>query len=75
MTKQERVINYLSKGRTLSQDSAASMFEVGNLRATMSDIKPIVNRSGFTVTRKTGRHGETRYGLTRTTTRNKKVTS
>lgn len=71
MTKQEKVIKYLTRGRTLSQDSAESMFEVGNLRATMSDIKPIVSRSGFTVTRKTGRHGETRYGLTR----NKKATS
>ena len=40
MTKQDRVINYLRRGRTLSQDSAYSMFEVGNLRATISDIKP-----------------------------------
>ena len=31
MTKQDRVINYLTKGKTLSQDSAYSMFEVGNL--------------------------------------------
>ena len=41
MTKQDRVINYLTKGKTLSQDSAYSMFEVGNLRATISDIKPL----------------------------------
>ena len=32
MTKQDRVINYLSRGRTLSQDSAYSMFEVGGQR-------------------------------------------
>lgn len=76
MTKQERVINYLSKGKTLSQHSAASMFHVGNLRATISDIKPIVTRNGFTVTRKAGRNGETRYGLTRNSVcRNKKTAS
>ncbi len=63
LTKQDRVINYLSRGRTLSQDSAYSMFEVGNLRATISDIKPIVSKNGFNVVRSTGRGGETRYGL------------
>tara|TARA_Y100000385_G_C12728848_1_gene481810 strand:+ start:264 stop:491 length:228 start_codon:yes stop_codon:yes gene_type:complete len=63
LTKQDRVINYLSRGRTLSQDSAYSMFEVGNLRATISDIKPIVTKNGFNVVRSTGRGGETRYGL------------
>jgi hypothetical protein len=65
MTKQDRVINYLSRGRTLSQDSAYSMFEVGNLRATISDIKPTLKKSGFTVVRSTGRQGETRYGVTK----------
>ena len=63
LTKQDRVINYLSRGKTLSQDSAYSMFEVGNLRATISDIKPIVSKNGFNVVRSTGRGGETRYGL------------
>jgi hypothetical protein len=65
LTKQDKVINYLSRGRTLSQDSAYSMFEVGNLRATISDIKPIVHKNGFNVVRSTGRGGETRYGLVR----------
>tara|TARA_B100001939_G_C16800012_1_gene555155 strand:- start:376 stop:594 length:219 start_codon:yes stop_codon:yes gene_type:complete len=65
LTKQDKVINYLSKGKTLSQDSAYSMFEVGNLRATISDIKPIVTKQGYNVVRKTGRSGETRYGLVR----------
>lgn len=69
MTKQDRVINYLSRGRTLSQDSAYSMFEVGNLRATVSDIKPIASKRGFTVHRTVGRNGETRYGLTPKATR------
>lgn len=65
MTKQDRVMNYLRRGRTLSQDSAYSMFEVGNLRATISDIKPTLSKSGYTVERTTGRRGETRYGVTK----------
>jgi|TARA_B100001094_G_C17608780_1_gene520187 hypothetical protein len=64
VTKQDRVMNYLRKGRTLSQDSAYSMFEVGNLRATISDIKPLLKSQGYTVTKSTGRQGETRYGVT-----------
>jgi len=64
MTKQDRVMNYLKRGRTLSQDSAYSMFEVGNLRATISDIKPTLQSEGLAVVRSTGRHGETRYGAT-----------
>lgn len=69
MTKQDRVINYLTKGRTLSEGSAYSMFGVGNLRATISDVKPILHTKGFDVVRTTGRHGETRYGVTRRQTR------
>ena len=69
MTKQDRVINYLCKGKTLSQDSAASMFEVGNLRATISDIKPALQSQGFKITKTVGRHGETRYGVTGTKSR------
>lgn len=68
MTKQDRVINYLTKGKTLSQDSAYSMFDVGNLRATISDVKPILHTKGFNVVRTTGRKGETRYGVSRRTT-------
>ncbi len=63
LTKQDRVINYLRKGKTLSQDSAFSMFEVGNLRATISDIKPMLRSQGFNIVTSVGRNGETRYGL------------
>lgn len=63
LTKQQRVINYLTKGKTLSQDSAASMFDVGNLRATISDIKPLMSKQGFNIVRNIGRNGETRYGV------------
>jgi hypothetical protein len=66
MTKQDRVINYLSRGRTLSQDSAYSMFDVGNLRATISDIRPTLKSQGLNIVRSTGRYGETRYGVTAT---------
>lgn len=63
VTKQDRVINYLRKGKTLSQDSAYNMFSVGNLRATISDIRPALKSQGFNVVRSIGRNGETRYGV------------
>ena len=72
MTKQDRVINYLSRGKTISQDSAYSMFEVGNLRATISDIKPMAKKQGYSVTRTKGRQGETRYGFTTTGKRSRR---
>jgi len=62
-TKQDRVINYLVRGRSLSQDSANSMFGVGNLRATISDIRPTLEGEGWTIVRTTGRKGETRYSV------------
>lgn len=71
MTKQDRVMNYLIKGKTLSQDSAASMFDVGNLRATISDVKPLLRSEGYCITKTTGRRGETRYGVTATKSRTK----
>lgn len=63
VSKQDRVIGYLRSGKTLSQDSANSMFDVGNLRATISDIKPALRSQGFSVFKTTGRQGETRYGV------------
>lgn len=63
ITKQDRVFNYLVRGKTLSQDSANSMFGVGNLRATISDIRPTLEAEGYTIVRTTGRKGETRYGV------------
>lgn len=64
ISKQDRVINYLCRGKTLSQDSAHSMFGVGNLRATISDVKPMLEAQGYSIVRTTGRKGETRYGVT-----------
>jgi len=65
LTKQDKVFNYLTRGRTLSQETAHSMFGVGNLRATVSDIKEYALSKGFHVFRTKGRQGETRYGLTK----------
>jgi len=73
MTKQDRVMNYLRKGKTLSQDSAASMFDIGNLRATISDIRPTLKSEGFNVVRTIGRNGETRYGVTAMATKRSKA--
>lgn len=72
MTKQDRVMNYLSRGKTLSQDSAESMFAVANLRATISDIRPLLKSQGFNITRTTGRNGETRYGVAAVANRRRK---
>ena len=69
VTKQDKVLNYLTRGRTLSQTSAESMFAVGNLRATISDIKPTLRKNGLMVVRSTGRQGETRYGVTKNSKR------
>jgi hypothetical protein len=63
VTKQDKVMNYLRRGNTLSQDSAFSMFGIGNLRATISDIRPMLRSNGFNIITTTGRNGETRYGL------------
>lgn len=65
LTKQDRVTNYLMKGKTLNQDSAFSMFGVGNLRATISDIKPTLKSQGYSVYKTEGRDGTTRYGVVR----------
>ncbi len=65
LSKQDRVTNYLVKGKTLSQDSAYSMFGVGNLRATISDIRPTLKSMGYSVYTTEGRDGNTRYGVVR----------
>jgi hypothetical protein len=72
LSKQERVTNYLLTGKTLSQNSAFSMFDVGNLRATISDIKPTLRSQGFNISRSTGRNGETRYGAVSNATNKKR---
>lgn len=63
LSKQDKVMNYLRRGNTISQDSAFNMFGVSNLRATISDVRPILKSNGFIVVTTTGRNGETRYGV------------
>lgn len=46
ISKQRRVINYLANGNTLSAAQARNWYGVKNLRATMSDIRPIVQEYG-----------------------------
>ena len=56
-TKQGRLLSYLQRGLSVSAASAASMFGVANLSATVNDLR----NAGHNVTWFTGRHGETRY--------------
>lgn len=56
-TKQGRLLSYLQRGLSVSAHSAASMFGVANLRATVNDLR----KAGHHITWYHGRHGETRY--------------
>jgi len=46
MTKKRRVINYLASGKGLTEAEACSRFGVANLRATISDIRDLVEAYG-----------------------------
>ena len=46
MTKKRRVINYLASGKGLTEGEARSRFGVANLRATISDIRDMVEAHG-----------------------------
>ena len=46
MTKKRRVINYLAAGKGLTEGEARSRFGVANLRATISDIRDMVEAHG-----------------------------
>lgn len=46
VSKQNRVINFLTTGKTLTAAQARNWYGVKNLRATMSDIRCIVERFG-----------------------------
>jgi hypothetical protein len=63
ITKQNKVINYLSKrGRTLTAAEARARFGVQNLRATISDIREIVEEFGnWRVETRTSPSGRTQY--------------
>lgn len=46
ISKQRKVINFMAKGRTISAAQARHMYGVKNLRATISDIRTIVQEYG-----------------------------
>ncbi len=45
-SKKRRVMDYLAKGNSLTANQARSRFNVGNMRATMSNIKSQVEAYG-----------------------------
>ena len=62
MTKKRRVINYLASGKGLTEAEARSRFGVGNLRATISDIRDMVEAYGnWAITTEETPTGKTRY--------------
>ena len=58
-TQAEKVINYLSKGNTLTSKQAASRFKIKNLRARITELRQEGYKIGTTpvVFRDTGAHG------------------
>ena len=62
LTKKRRVINYLSSGKGLTPAEARSRFGVANLRATISDIRAMVEAYGnWEITTEETANGSTRY--------------
>jgi hypothetical protein len=62
MTKKRRVINYLATGKGLTEAEARSRFGVGNLRATISNIREMVEAYGnWAITTEETPTGKTRY--------------
>tara|TARA_Y100001937_G_scaffold119921_1_gene176368 strand:+ start:281 stop:574 length:294 start_codon:yes stop_codon:yes gene_type:complete len=63
-SKKRRVMDYLASGRTLTANEARSRFGVGNMRATMSNIKGQVEQYGnWEVTTSPSPSGITRYAM------------
>ena len=64
ISKKRRVMDFLAKGNTLTAGQAASRFGVGNLRATISDIKSQVEAYGnWEVYTDETPNGKTIYGM------------
>ena len=64
LTKKRRVMDYLAKGGTLTASQASSRFGVGNMRATISNIKEQVEAYGnWSVTTEDTPSGKTRYAM------------
>jgi len=64
ISKKRRVMDYLAKGNTLTAAQASSRFGVGNMRATISNIKEQVEAYGnWSVTTSETPSGKTAYGM------------
>ena len=64
ITKRRKVMNYLSNGKGLTPREAKSRFGVGNLRATISDIKSQVECFGnWEIVTESTTNGSTRYSM------------
>ena len=64
ISKKRRVMDHLSKGNMLTAAQARSRFGVGNLRATISDIKNTVEQFGnWSVVNGNTPGGKTAYGM------------
>ena len=62
LTKKRRVMNYLANGKGLTANEAKARFGVGNLRATISDIKSQVEAFGnWEIVSESTSTGMTRY--------------
>jgi len=62
ITKKRKVINYLTSGRGLTENEARSRFGVGNMRATMSDIRSEFEQYGnWKITTESTSTGKVRY--------------
>lgn len=63
-SKKRRVMDYLAKGNSLTANQARSRFNVGNMRATMSNIKSQVEAYGnWSVSTIDTPSGKTSYGM------------
>tara|TARA_R100000005_G_C4956999_1_gene175173 strand:- start:359 stop:625 length:267 start_codon:yes stop_codon:yes gene_type:complete len=63
-TKKRRVLDFLAAGNTLTAGQAKSRFNVGNMRATISDIKSQVEKYGnWSVYTDSTASGKTIYGM------------
>ncbi len=63
-SKSRKVVDYLAAGRTLTAGQAKARFGVANLRATISDIKSVVEAYGnHEITVENTATGKTAYGM------------
>tara|TARA_Y100000310_G_scaffold312054_1_gene358993 strand:- start:152 stop:421 length:270 start_codon:yes stop_codon:yes gene_type:complete len=62
ISKKQKVLNYLSTGKGITANQAKSRYGVGNLRATMSDIRHMVEGFGnWKIETEKTRNGNARY--------------